>query len=101
MDYKRWNAAAIRNNATLPRLAKALYEPAGAKYFPCLDLHNEDHQLRIAAENVPKTSSKTHMGQLICNVLPFGLSNAPATIQSSREQDLCKVNARVCCHIRG
>jgi hypothetical protein len=63
VDYRRLNAATIKNNAPLPRLDETLDELAGAKYFTSLDLHSGYHQLRIADEDVPKTSFKTHMGQ--------------------------------------
>ena len=72
VDYRRLNAATIKSNAPLPRLDETLDELAGAKYFTSLDLHSGCHQLRIAIEDVPKTSFKTHMGQFQFKVLPFG-----------------------------
>jgi hypothetical protein len=90
VDYRRLNAATIKNNAPLPRLDETLDELAGAKYFTSLDLHSGYHQLRIADEDVPKTSFKTHMGQFQFNVLPFGLSNAPATFQAAMNKIFAK-----------
>jgi hypothetical protein len=83
VDYPRLNIATIRNSAPLPQIDDTLDALAGAKYFTSLDLHSGYHQLRIADQDVPKTSFKTHMGQFQFKVLPFGLCNAPATFQAT------------------
>jgi Reverse transcriptase (RNA-dependent DNA polymerase) len=81
--YRRLNAATIKNNAPLPRLDETLDQLAGAKYFISLDLHSAYQQFNIAYSDVPKTSFKTLMGQFQFKVLPFGLSNAPATFHTA------------------
>ena len=42
---------------------------------------NGYHQVRIAAEDVPKTAFRTHKGLYEFKVLSFGLTNAPAVFQ--------------------
>jgi hypothetical protein len=90
VDYRKLNSATIKNSTPLPRLDETLDELAGAKYFTSLDLHSGYHQLRIDDSDVPKTSFKTHMGQFQFKVLPFGLSNAPATFQTAMNRVFAK-----------
>ena len=50
--------------------------------FTTLDLAEGYHHIRITPEDCPKTAFRTPMGHFEFKVLPFGLTNAPATFQS-------------------
>lgn len=54
----------------------------GAKYFSSLDAASGYHQILLRETDRPKTAFRTPFGHYQFKVLPFGLTNAPATIQA-------------------
>ena len=82
VDYRAVNKMTVRNSYPLPRIDDLIDKLAGASIFSCLDLQQAYHQIRLNAEDIPKTAFTTPMGLYEYMVLPFGLSNAPSTFQS-------------------
>jgi hypothetical protein len=77
MNYWPLNAVTIRNNYPLPHIDILFDQLVGAKVFLKIDLHSDYHQIKIHAEDIPKTTFSTGYGLYKYLVMSFRLTNAP------------------------
>ena len=82
VDYRGLNNITINNRYPLPLVGEALDRLGRAKEYTQLDLIHAYHRVRIAKGDEWKTAFRTRYGHFEYQVMPFGLSNAPATFQA-------------------
>jgi len=79
VDYRGLNKISVKNSYPLPLIDELLDRLHGVEYLSSIDLNSAYYQIRIADEDVPKTAFRCRYGSYEFKVMPFGLSNAPAT----------------------
>jgi hypothetical protein len=77
VDYRPINSVTIKNKYPLPRIDILFDQQAGAQVFTKIDLRSGYHQIKIRAEDVPKTAFTIRYGLFEYLVMSFGLTNAP------------------------
>ena len=81
VEFRSLNKVTKKNSCPLPLIDDILALLGKAKYFTSLDLKSGYWQVAMDEKDKEKTAFACHKGLFEFNVMPFGLSNAPAVFQ--------------------
>lgn len=81
VDFRQLNKVTKKNSYPLPLIDDILALLGKAKLFTSLDLKSGYWQVAMEENDKEKTAFACHKGLFEFNVMPFGLSNAPAVFQ--------------------
>jgi hypothetical protein len=88
VDWRHLNALTTKSKYAVPIIDELLDELAGVCWFSKLDVRDGYNQIRLAPGEEFKTTFATHHGQFEFIVMAFGLTGAPATFLSARNDTL-------------
>ena len=81
LDFRALNTTIPPDRFPLPNIELLLAQLGKSRFFTTLDLRQGYHQIKLSEESKEKTAFSTEGGHWQYNVLPFGLSIAPAIFQ--------------------
>ena len=84
-DLRKVNFVTRKDAYPLPNISDCLDSLGGSRYFSTLDLASGYWQVELDEDARPKTAFTTHLGLYEWKVMPFGLSNVPATFERLME----------------
>ena len=83
IDYRGLNEITIKNNFLLLYIDDLHDRLSNARYCTKLDLYSGYHQIPIQPGDEHKTAFTSRYGTYKFIVIPFGLTNVPATFQTA------------------
>jgi hypothetical protein len=94
--YRRLNANTTKDVYPLPRIDDALSQMEGSRYFTILYMQAGYWQVEVDEQDRVKTAFITADGLFEFKVIPFGLTNAPATFQRMMDVVLAGLKWNTC-----
>jgi Reverse transcriptase (RNA-dependent DNA polymerase)/RNase H-like domain found in reverse transcriptase/Integrase zinc binding domain/Integrase core domain/Chromo (CHRromatin Organisation MOdifier) domain/Retroviral aspartyl protease len=81
VDFRKLNSLTRKDRYPLPLMDETFARLSKAKKFTKLDIRQAFHRIRMHPDSEDLTTFRTRYGAYKCKVLPFGLTNGPATYQ--------------------
>jgi hypothetical protein len=81
IDFRKLNSITRKDRYPLPLIDETLARLGRAHIFTKLDIRQAFHRIRMHPDSEDLTTFRTRYGTYKCKVLPFGLTNGPATFQ--------------------
>jgi hypothetical protein len=81
VDFRKLNGKTVGDAYPLSDITEILDQFGQSKYFSCLDIVMDYHQIELVPGAGPKTAFSTKQGHWEYQRLSFGLKTAPATFQ--------------------
>lgn len=79
IDYRQLNKLIVKNKCPLPRIDDLFYQFRGATVFSKIDIRSGYYQLQVREVDIPKMDFRSRYGHYEFLMIPFRLTNAPAT----------------------
>ncbi|GKA29652.1 putative reverse transcriptase domain-containing protein, partial [Tanacetum coccineum] len=89
IDYRKLNKLTVKNRYPLPRINDLFDQLQGSSVYSKIDLRSGYHKLCIKEEDILITTFRTRYGHFEFQVIPFGLTNAPAVFMDLMNR-VCK-----------
>nr|GEY61133.1 putative reverse transcriptase domain-containing protein [Tanacetum cinerariifolium] len=89
INYRELNKLTVKNRYPLPRIDDLFDQLQGSSVYSKIDLRSGYHQLRVRGEDILKTAFRTRYGHYEFQVMPLGLTNAPAVFMDLMNR-VCK-----------
>ncbi|GKG03352.1 hypothetical protein Tco_0310988, partial [Tanacetum coccineum] len=85
IDYRKLKKLIVNNRYPLPRIDDLFDHLQGSSVYSKIDLRSGYHQLRVREDDILKMAFRTRYGHHEFQVIPFGLTNAPASKEEYEE----------------